>query len=161
AGAGDLLAGLAAQPPRRGARVNAADGTPPTPGPAPAPGTLPAPRSGVIGLFVDRPVLTLMCVLATVLLGLVSFGKLPLRFMPAGPSVNEISMYVRVPGTMAPQEVQEKVIEPLCELVKTIPGLRKIRSMAGNGGGRVSVGLDEGMDPTLASAEIRDRVQRA
>jgi HAE1 family hydrophobic/amphiphilic exporter-1 len=119
------------------------------------------PRTGTIGMFVDRPVLTLMCVLATVLIGVISFAKLPLRFMPSGTAVNQISIYVPVPGTMAPQEVQEKVIEPLTELVKTIPGLRKIRSNAGNGGGRVSVNLDEGMDATLASAEIRDRVQRA
>jgi len=50
--------------------VNAEGGTVEQAGTAPPPAAPAAqPRGGVIGLFVDRPVLTLMCVLATVLIG--------------------------------------------------------------------------------------------
>ena len=117
-------------------------------------------RRGIIGVFVDRPITTLMMFCAIVLIGAVALDRLPLRFLPAGLGRNEVNIWVSVPGNMAPQEVQEKVCEPLVELIRTIPGLRDVRSSAQSGGGRVTVALDEQLDPSLASGEIRDRIQR-
>ena len=118
-------------------------------------------RRGVIGTFVERPVLSTMVALAIALIGAIAFLRLPLRFLPAGLSANQIRVWIPVPGERSPQEVQDKVIEPLMAMVRTIPGLKQLDSRAGDGGGYVGIDLDEGMDPSLAAAEVRDRVQRA
>ncbi|MBK8097874.1 MAG: efflux RND transporter permease subunit [Planctomycetes bacterium] len=125
--------------------------------------TLAAPplRRGLIGAFVDRPVTSLMVTLAIVVIGIVAIAKLPLRFLPGGMAENQINVWIPVPQNQAPQEVQEKVVEPLAESIRTIPGLQRLRTRAGAGGAWVSARLDEGMDPGLAAAEVRDRVQRA
>lgn len=115
---------------------------------------------GVVGLFVDRPVTTLMAVLAILLIGAIALDRLPLRFLPSGISSNEVNVWVSVPGNMAPQEVQEKVAEPLVELVRTIPGLQNVRSTAHDEGARITIGIDEKLDPSLAAGEVRDRIQR-
>ncbi|MGE3175303.1 MAG: efflux RND transporter permease subunit [Planctomycetota bacterium] len=120
----------------------------------------PEVRRGVIGLFVDRPVTTLMVFLAVLLIGGIAVARLPLRFLPQGLSDNQINVFVPVPGDMAPQEVQDKVVEPLVEMVRTIPGLERIRSEASDGRGHISVRLAEDLDPSLAAAEVRDRIQR-
>ena len=118
-------------------------------------------RRGLVGMFVDRPVSTLMAVLAILLIGAIAVDRLPLRFLPSGLGTNECNVWVSVPGSMAPQEVQEKVAEPLVELIRTIPGLRNVRSTAYDEGARVSIEIDEELDPSLAAGEIRDRIQRA
>ncbi len=125
-----------------------------------SPSTTPI-RRGLIGLFVDRPISTLMAVLAIALIGAIAVDRLPLRFLPSGLGTNEVNIWVNVPGSMAPQEVQEKVAEPLVEMLRTIPGLRDIRSNAYDEGARVSIQIDEALDPSLAAGEVRDRIQRA
>jgi multidrug efflux pump subunit AcrB len=62
---------------------------------------------------------------------------------------------------MSPKEVEDRIVEPLEELLRTIPGIKQIESSASSGRASVDVRLDEGMDPTLAAAEVRDRAQRA
>ena len=79
---------------------------------------LPA-RSGANALFVDRPVATLMAILAILLIGAVAVDRLPLRFLPSGLGTNEINIWVNVPVSMAPQEVHDKVAEPLVEMLRT------------------------------------------
>ena len=104
-----------------------------------------AVRKGIIGTFVDRPVLSTMIALATVLIGVIAFTRLPLRFMPSGLSANNLRVWIPVPGQRSPQEVQDKVIEPLVAMLRTIPGLKQLDSRAGDGGGYVGIDLDEGM----------------
>ena len=118
-------------------------------------------RRGIIGVFVDRPVTTMMVTLAILVIGVLGFAKLPLRFLPGGMSENQINVWIPVRQDQSPQEIQEKIVEPLAESIRTIPGLKQLRTRAGTGSGWVSARLDEGMDPGLASAEIRDRAQRA
>ena len=118
-------------------------------------------RRGIIGLFVDRPVTTLMALLAIALIGLIAVERLPLRFLPAGIGDNQVNVWISVPGNMAPQEVQETVAEPLVELLRTIPGLKEVRSTAHSEGARVRIALDQDLDASLAAGEVRDRIQRA
>ncbi len=116
---------------------------------------------GLFSLFVDRPIFTLMVTLALLLVGAISFAKLPLRFVPEGLSQNEIRIWIPLGQDMSPREVEEKVAKPLEEQLRTIPGIQRIRSDSGNGRAFVSAQLDTGMNPDLATAEVRDRIQRA
>ena len=118
-------------------------------------------RQGLFALFVDRPVLTLMVTATLFALGAMSFGRLPLRFAPDGLTANRIRLFIPVRQDMSPKEVEERVVEPLEELLRTIPGIKQIESSASSGRASLDVQLDEDMDPTLAAAEVRDRAQRA
>ncbi|HLU38644.1 MAG TPA: efflux RND transporter permease subunit, partial [Planctomycetota bacterium] len=110
---------------------------------------------GLFALFVDRPVLTAMVTATLFALGTLSFARLPLRFVPEGLTENRIRLFVPVGQDMAPREVEDKILEPLEELLRTIPGVRELRSEAGNGRAFASITLSEDMDPTLAAAEVR------
>ncbi len=118
-------------------------------------------RGGLFALFVDRPVLTLMVTATLFALGAMSFGRLPLRFAPDGLTENRIRLFIPVRQDMSPREVEDRIIEPLEQLLRTIPGIKQLESSASSGRASVDVRLDEGMDPTLAAAEVRDRAQRA
>lgn len=118
-------------------------------------------RGGIFALFVDRPILTLMVTATLFALGTLSFSRLPLRFLPDGLTQNRIRMFVPIGQNMSPKEVEDKIVQPLEELLRTIPGVKQLRSEASNGRAFVDITLDEGMDPTLAAAEVRDRAQRA
>ena len=118
-------------------------------------------RRDLFSLFIDRPVLTLMVTLAVLLIGVISFTRLPLRFVPEGLSENEINIWIPVPTGRTPAEVEDKIVEPFEELLRTIPGLRRVEAESSASSAQFTITLDEGMDSTLAAAEVRDRAQRA
>ncbi|MHC4077098.1 MAG: efflux RND transporter permease subunit, partial [Planctomycetota bacterium] len=118
-------------------------------------------RDRIFGLLVDRPVLTLMVTLAIVSVGAMALSSLPLRLVPAGMVSSRINVWVPIAQSQTPRETEEKVLKPAEELLQTIPGLRQIRASAHSRGARFWIDLDEDLDPTLASAEVRDRLQRA
>lgn len=123
--------------------------------------TPPPDRGGLFALFVDRPVLTLMATLAILLVGSLAFTKLPLRLAPEGMSQSQINMWVPVRQGRTPLEVEDKIAKPFEELLRTISGIKQIRSTCSADSAVFTIELDSGMDPTLASAEVRDRAQRA
>lgn len=117
--------------------------------------------TGLVALFLDRPILALMVSAALALIGILSFQKLPLRLVPDGMNADTLKVMVPIRQSMPPREVEEKVIEPLEELLRTIPGIRRLRSRATSGSARFDIELESDLDPVLASAEVRDRIQRA
>ncbi len=123
--------------------------------------SLTSEHRGLVATFLDRPVLTLMVSVAILLVGVLSFQKLPLQLAPDGMSSDTLRMMVPIRQAMPPREVEEKIIEPFEELLRTIPGIKSLRSTATSGSARFSIELENGLDPVLASAEVRDRVQRA
>ena len=114
---------------------------------------------GLYTLFVNRPVLTLMVVLTIGLVGSISMNRLPLRLLPDGIEQNEIRVQIPIRLDRSPEEVRETVVEPLEELLRTIPGLKRVRSDARRNNASLRISLDDGMDPRLAAAEVSDRIQ--
>ncbi len=118
-------------------------------------------KGRIFGLLVDRPVLTLMVTLAILSVGAMALLSLPLRLFPSALVSSRINIWVPIAQAQTPPEVEEKVVKPTEELLQTIPGLREIRSFSDSSSARFWIQLDDGLDPTLASAEVRDRLQRA
>lgn len=116
---------------------------------------------GLIALFVDRPVLTLMVALTICSLGVLSFSKLPLRLAPQEMADAQVNLWVPISQDMTPQEVQEQILEPLESQLSTIPGVSELRSRCDSDSAFCSIGLDADTDLILAAAEVRDRAQRA
>ncbi len=112
-------------------------------------------------MLVDRPVLTLMITVAMLLVGAMSLFRLPLTFMGEGMASSNINIFVPVGRARSPQETEDKVARPAEELFRTIAGLRTVTSTSSSTGVRFRLELSNDLDPVLASAEIRDRLQRA
>lgn len=119
----------------------------------------PAPN-GFIARFVQRPVFVLMVTLTILVLGAIALQRLPLQMLPDGMSGDTIRLGVSCPG-MTPQEVESEVYAPLEGELMTIPGVKEVNGRCSNGSLRAWIELSPGLDPRLAGAEVRDRLQRA
>ncbi|MEE2714258.1 MAG: efflux RND transporter permease subunit [Planctomycetota bacterium] len=107
-----------------------------------------------------RRVTVLMLAAAVVLVGLISYFLIPLELAPKGFQNESVSIWVPVTSSN-PSEVQEQVIRPAEELVRTIPGITRIASRASANRASLYVQFSREVDLDLAVAELRDRMERA
>jgi multidrug efflux pump len=108
---------------------------------------------------IRRPVVALVASILVVLVGLLSFNRLPVREYPLidSPVVTVETTYR---GASA-EVVEAKVTEPLEREVASIDGIRVIRSDSQEESSRITVefNLDRNVDE--AANDVRDRVSRA
>ena len=79
-------------------------------------------------LSVNRPVTTAMVLLSLLVLGGISFTRIPLAFLP---DVDFPAVFVSVPYPNAsPRQIEREIARPLEEALATIPGARRISSTA-------------------------------
>lgn len=116
--------------------------------------------SSLLSHFVTRPVFVLMVTLSILVLGAIAIGRLPLQMLPDGLVGDTVRMGVDCPG-MTPDEVEEQVYAPLEGELRTIPGVREVEGRCSAGRLMASVELSPSLDARIASAEVRDRIQRA
>ncbi len=115
---------------------------------------------GFFGTAVRRPV-TLLVVFATlIVVGLISYSRIPLELIPSGLTEPELSVYVVHPGSSAEENVS-KVVRPLEEQVRTLAGVREVSSWSDDDSVWMGVTFQNDQDMDLAKAELRDRVERA
>ncbi len=110
-------------------------------------------------LSVKRPVICLVASILIILLGLLSFNRLPVREYPNidSPIVSVETFY---PGASA-EVVETKVTEPLEKEVASIDGIRVIRSTSSEENSRISVEFTLDREIDEAANDVRDRVSRA
>jgi multidrug efflux pump len=108
---------------------------------------------------IRRPVVALVASILVVLIGILSFNRLPVREYPLidSPVVTVETSYR---GASA-EVVEAKVTEPLEREVASIDGIRVIRSESAEESSRITVefNLDRNVDE--AANDVRDRVSRA
>jgi multidrug efflux pump len=110
-------------------------------------------------LSIKRPVICLVASIVVVLLGLLSFNKLPVREYPNIDSP-VVSVETSYPGASA-EVVETKVTEPLEKEVASIDGIRVIRSTSAEESSRISVEFTLNRNIDEAANDVRDRVSRA
>jgi HAE1 family hydrophobic/amphiphilic exporter-1 len=105
---------------------------------------------------VKRPVTVLMIVLIVVILGFVSFSRLPLDLMP------EMELPYAVVSTSysgaGPQEIENLVTKPIEQVLSTVQGLENIQSISSEGNSIVFLELDFGVDMDQAALDIREKI---
>lgn len=118
-----------------------------------APG--PDATSRFVGGVVDRPVATVMAVLAFMVFGAVSLARLPLGLMPdlAYPTLTLRTVY----DGAAPQEVEEQVSRPLEQSLSTTAGLVSLQSISRAGQSDVVLEFAWGTSMDEASQSVRER----
>ncbi len=108
---------------------------------------------------IRRPVVALVASIIIVLVGLLSFARLPVREYPLidSPIVTVDTSYR---GASA-EVVEAKVTEPLEREIASIDGIRVIRSDSQEESSRITVEFNLGRSVDDAANDVRDRVSRA
>lgn len=110
-------------------------------------------------ISIKRPVICLVASIIIVLIGVISFNRLPVREYP---STDSPIVSVRASYTGASAEVVEsKVTEPLEKELSTIEGIDVIRSSSSEGRTRITIEFNLSRDIEEATNDVRDRVSRA
>jgi multidrug efflux pump len=93
-----------------------------------------------------------------VLIGLLSFGKLPVREYPNVDSPT-ISVQTTYPGASA-EVVETKITEPLEKEISSVEGIKIVRSNSSEQASSITVEFDLSRNLDEAANDIRDRVSR-
>ena len=110
-------------------------------------------------LAVNRPVTTAMVLLSLLVLGGISFGRIPLAFLP---DVDFPGVFVTVPYENAsPRQVEREIVQPLEEALATIPGARRIHSTATADSASLQLEFTWGETVDVARAKVFEAVEDA
>jgi multidrug efflux pump subunit AcrB len=115
---------------------------------------------GFYGGLVRRPVMLLVVFLALLVIGIISYMRIPVQMMPDGFVEPGLQVFVSNPGASA-QENEDKVTRVLEEQIRTLTGVEQIESGSNDDNVWVWIQFDANTDMELAKAEVRDRLERA
>ena len=107
---------------------------------------------------IRRPITVLMATLVAILLGGVSFLRLPIDLMP-DIEYPTISVRAEYPG-VAPEEMETLVARPLEEALSSAPGVEEISSTAQEGIANIRVSFAQGTNLDEAAKRTAGRLDR-
>ena len=105
---------------------------------------------------VKKPVTVLMIFTAMIVLGIISLPLLGLDLMPEI-EIPVISVITAYQGA-GPEEIENKISEPLEDSLSTVSSLDKIESVSREGVSTVTLKFDWGVDLSEAANDVRDKV---
>ena len=111
---------------------------------------------GVTRLAIRRPIAILMLVLAFVVLGLISYQRLPSELNPKV-DFGVITVQTTYPGTN-PQEMETLITKPIEDSISGVSGLKQISSTSQQGVSTVSCQFFIGTDLNVSAADVRQKV---
>ena len=110
-------------------------------------------------LAVNRPVTTAMVLLSLLVLGGISFTRIPLAYLP---DVDFPGVFVNVPYPNAsPRQIEREIVQPLEEALATIPGARRIHSTANADSAELQLEFTWGETVDVARAKVFEAVEDA
>ncbi len=110
----------------------------------------------IIRIFVKRPVLTTMITLAFIVLGLYSYGRMPIELMPniEFPFVIVTTVY---PGA-SPGEVETQVTKKIEDAVSTIANVKTLTSISQENLSQVFIEFELETNVDLDAIDVKDKV---
>ena len=109
-------------------------------------------------LCIRRPVATYMAALIVIILGVISFLKIPVDLMPeiTFPTVTISTSYANV----GPLEMETLVTEPVEKAVSSVEGVEDITSVSVEGRSQVRVSFGWSKDLEVAVSDVRAKIDR-
>ncbi|MDQ4060418.1 MAG: efflux RND transporter permease subunit, partial [Pseudomonadota bacterium] len=109
-------------------------------------------------LFIRRPVFSTVLSLLVVLVGLVSYTRLPVREYP---NIDEpvVSVTTQYPGASA-EIIESQLTQVLEDSIAGIEGIETLTSSSRQERSQISVRFRPDVDPEVAASDVRDRVGR-
>ncbi len=105
---------------------------------------------------IQRPLFTLMVILAVVVLGLVSATRLGVDLLPSV-NIPVVTVSIVYPGA-GPEVVEQLVTKPVEDAVAGMPGLDSIRSVSSEGASAVIVTFKDNVNADVAAIDVEKRV---
>ena len=113
-------------------------------------------HKGMFAFTVDRPVATIMSVLAIVVFGWVSLAQLPVNLMP---EINYPTITIRTTyDGAAPEEIEDQITEPIEDLVGTVEGVVEVTSTSRAGSSDVVLRFQWDTELDFATQKVRERI---
>lgn len=113
-------------------------------------------KQDLLGSFVHHPVAANLLMLILILAGLFAASKLNVQFFPNF-SLDVVTVRVEWRGAAA-EDVEEGIVTPLEQKLKTVSGLDKLTSTSSQGVASISLEFEEGADPVTALDEVKQAV---
>jgi multidrug efflux pump subunit AcrB len=113
-------------------------------------------KRGPIAVFARHRLLANLLMILIFAVGGVALSRMNIQFFPTF-ALDVISVRVLWSGASA-EDVENGIIIPLEERLKTVDGLKKLTATASQGIASLSLELHEGTDPLLALDQVRQRV---
>ncbi len=112
----------------------------------------------MLRLVIQRPVAISMLFLALVLIGIISFQKLPVDLLPSivYPRLTIITTYEDIPA----EDLQRLISQPIEEVVTALSGVRKVVSRTREGVSIITVEYEWGTEMDFANLHLREAVDR-
>jgi len=108
---------------------------------------------------VTRPVSVIMILLAVVVVGAISYQRIPIALFPEGLESRTINIYIPYPNA-SPRDVEETITRKVEDIVGTVPNIQRLTSYSSNGSANVRIEFRGGTDLNAAYFALRDRMDR-
>ncbi len=107
-------------------------------------------------ISINRPVTVLMCVLIVVMLGIVSFTRVPIDLIP------EMNLPIAIVSTsyqgVGPQEIEGIVTKNIESAIATVSNIKSIQSTSSEGNSVVVAEFNYGTDMDYATLQMREKI---
>jgi len=110
-------------------------------------------------LAVKRPVTIVVTLCAILVIGAISYLRIPIELLPQGFTAPFLGVWVSYPNAN-PEEVEEQIARPVEEQVRTINGVDRVETYSQQNGVWTWLELDHDTDPDDAYDQLRDRMER-
>lgn len=111
----------------------------------------------MIKLGINRPITTLMLVIAIVIFAVVSFPRIPVELYPNYES-EEISVITRLRGGIPASEVEKGVTRPMEEVFSEVNGLKEITSASRESESVIVLKFHSGTNLNFSALDIREKL---
>lgn len=111
----------------------------------------------MIEKVLTRPVTFLMLFIGIIIIGAISFLKIPVELMPNSSS-GEVSVIFQVRGGIPPDKIETFVTKPVEEAVGGVSNLKDIISISEEGRSTVVLKFSAGTNMDIATMEIREKL---
>ncbi len=115
-------------------------------------------RRSLPALAIRMPITVIMLSVTVIGLGLISWQRIPVEFIPRM-DMPFVMVMIPYPGA-TPDQVQNEIAIPAEGEFRTIPHVRSISSTSNSEGCSLRLRFDWEADMALATADIRDRIDR-
>jgi HAE1 family hydrophobic/amphiphilic exporter-1 len=117
-------------------------------------------KSSLLPKFaIDRPVTISVTLLAILVIGFIAFKQIPIELLPTGFRAPYLGVWVPYRNAN-PKEIEEQIARPVEEEVRTINGVKQVRSFSHTDGCWIGMEFVQGTDMDFAYDQLRDRMER-
>jgi len=97
-----------------------------------------------------------MCTLGLVMLGIISFMRLPQELFPpvVFPQVTIVTDYANA----APEEIETLITKPIEEAIGSVSGLKRVESISREGRSTINVAFNWGQNIDFAALAVREKI---